>query len=67
MLPKDQADGSSDNNELILDLQERLIRAETQEEELRANLIQMNGKLRETINELERIRVENMGLQEKYA
>jgi predicted nuclease with TOPRIM domain len=65
MLPKDQADGSSDNNELILDLQERLIRAETQEEELRANLIQMNGKLRETINELERIRVENMGLQEK--
>ena len=65
MLPKDQADGSSDNNELILDLQERLIRAETQEEELRANLIQMNGKLRETINELERIRVENMDLQEK--
>lgn len=65
MLPKDQTDGSSDNNELILDLQERLIRAETQEEELRANLIQMNGKLRETINELERIRVENMGLQEK--
>ena len=65
MLPKDQADGSSDNNELILDLQERLIRAETQEEELRANLIQMNGKLRETINELERIRVENLNLQEK--
>ncbi len=65
MLPKDQTDGSSDNNELILDLQERLIRAETQEEELRANLIQMNGNLRETINELERIRVENMGLQEK--
>lgn len=65
MLPKDQADGSSDNNELILDLQERLIRAETQEEELRANLIQINGKLRETINELERIRVENMCLQEK--
>lgn len=29
MLPKGQADGSSDNNELILDLQERLIRAET--------------------------------------
>ena len=57
MLPKDQTDGSSDNNELILDLQERLIRAETQEEQLRANLIQMNGKLRETINELERIRV----------
>ena len=65
MLPKDQTDGSSYNNELILDLQERLIRAETQEEELRTNLIQMNGKLRETINELERIRVENMGLQEK--
>ena len=65
MLPKDQTDGSSDNNELILDLQERLIRAETQEEQLRANLIQMNGKLRETINELERIRVENLNLQEK--
>ena len=65
MLPKDQTDGSSDNNELILDLQERLIRAETQEEQLRANLIQMNGKLSETIDELARIRVENLGLQEK--
>jgi len=31
MLPKEQVDGSNDNYELVLDLQERLIRAETQE------------------------------------
>ena len=63
MLPKDQA--TSEDGELILELQERLIRAKTQEEEFRAVLFQTNEKHRETINELEKLKVENLSLKAK--
>lgn len=59
--PEDEVDG----NQVVLELQERIIRAESEKEEQRSNLAKINVKLRQTFEELEKVKLENFSLKEK--